>query len=115
MSKVSAQKLEDYYRAMPDSICPLLTQNNRLDLCDYLAANMKAEVRNRLGGTTEMTKLTPTYAHVRLTASTEVEYELIATSIDTLIRVTNTAIVSNIIRHSKVTLYNIRWQKRNNE
>lgn len=106
---MSAQTIETCYRAMPDSLCPLLTQNNRLDLCDYLAANMKAEVRNKLGGTTEMTKLTPTYVHVRLTSSTEVEYELLTANGDTTIRVTHTAIIADSTRHSRTKLYDLKW------
>ena len=47
--------LRDAFRQMPDSLMPMLTQNNRLDCLDFLDAGMKAEVRNRLGGTSVMT------------------------------------------------------------
>ena len=47
--------LRDAFRQMPDSVMPTLTQNNRLDCLDFLDAGMKAEVRNRLGGTSVMT------------------------------------------------------------
>lgn len=112
VGNISAQTLEVCYRSMPDSLCPLLTLNNRLDLCDYLAANMKAEVRNRLGGTTEMTKLTPTYAHLQLTSSTEVEYEFLISNGDTTIQVTHTAVITDTIRHSTIALYDTKWKRR---
>ena len=50
--------LRDVFRQMPDSLMPTLTQNNRLDFLDFLDAGMKAEVKNRLGGTSVMMTLT---------------------------------------------------------
>ena len=52
-SQMSGQRLEirDVFKQMPDSLMPYLSQNNRLDFIDFLDANMKAEVKNRLGGT----------------------------------------------------------------
>ena len=50
--------IRDAFRQMPDSLLPTLTQNNRLDFLDFYDAGMKAEVKNRLGGTSLMTALT---------------------------------------------------------
>ena len=50
--------IRDAFRQMPDSLLPTLTQNNRLDFLDFHDAGMKAEVKNRLGGTSLMTVLT---------------------------------------------------------
>ena len=50
--------IRDAFRQMPDSLLPTLTQNNRLDFLDFHDAGMKAEVKNRLGGTSLMTALT---------------------------------------------------------
>ena len=59
-SVCSAQELtlRDAFRQMPDSLMPSLTQNDRLDFLDFLDAGMRAEVKNRLGGTSVMTALT---------------------------------------------------------
>ena len=71
------QSMKDIVRTMPDSITPLLTLNNRLDLVDYLEANMKAEVKNKLGGMTELVELTDTTARFRMTESSELLLRLI--------------------------------------
>ena len=44
-----AQDMKTLFIAMPDSIAPLLTKVNREDCVDFLASNMKAEVKNRFG------------------------------------------------------------------
>jgi hypothetical protein len=49
------QNMADLFRVMPDSLMPMLTKNNRLDMIDFLGAKMKAEVINQLEGDSEMT------------------------------------------------------------
>ena len=51
-------KISDLFREMPDSLLPVLSENNRLDMIDFMASGMKAEITNRLGGSSEMTMLT---------------------------------------------------------
>ena len=45
-----AQNIREVFRAMPDSIMPYLTKNAKLDMMDFMDANMKAAVNNELGG-----------------------------------------------------------------
>lgn len=45
------------FKAMPDSLMPYLSHNNRLDMIDFMEAKMKAEVTNELEGTSMMTFL----------------------------------------------------------
>ena len=52
-----AQTVREAFKAMPDSLVPYLTMNNRLDLMDFMDAKMKATVTNMLEGQTEMTFL----------------------------------------------------------
>ncbi len=56
----------DIFRQLPDSLTPYLSQNNRLDMLDFMSANMKAEVTNLLDGKSEMTLLSPDSLSVRL-------------------------------------------------
>lgn len=42
---VQAQDMKALFVSMPDSIAPLLTKVNREDCIDFLASNMKAEVK----------------------------------------------------------------------
>ena len=71
--------LRDAFRQMPDSVMPTLTQNNRLDCLDFLDAGMKAEVRNRLGGTSVMTALTPDSLSLQVSPALRVDMLLLST------------------------------------
>lgn len=59
MSAVAQRpNVREVFKAMPDSLIPYLTTNNRLDLIDFIDANMKSEVSNQLEGLTQMLVLT---------------------------------------------------------
>lgn len=87
--------MRDVIKSMPDSIAPLLTTNNRLDMIDYLDANMKAEVRNKLNGTSELTKLTDTEAHIKMTSHSDLKLEFIDKDGERLVKVTHTYRIAN--------------------
>ena len=59
-------KISDLFREMPDSLLPVLSENNRLDMIDFMESKMKAEVTNRLGGRSEMTMLTDDSLRVKV-------------------------------------------------
>ncbi|MGX8690300.1 MAG: DUF3256 family protein [Bacteroidaceae bacterium] len=52
-----ASDLKTLFIEMPDSLLPTLTRSERMDFFDYLESNMRARVRNKLGGESEMTLL----------------------------------------------------------
>ena len=57
---VSAQSqttIRDLFRQMPDSILPYLTENNRLDMIDFIDSKMKARVQNKFDGYSELLSL----------------------------------------------------------
>lgn len=54
--------------SMPDSLLPLLTRNDRLDLLDYHKAGMEARVTNLMGGTTTLLERNDTTICLQLTA-----------------------------------------------
>ena len=54
--------------SMPDSLLPLLTRNDRLDLLDYHKAGMEARVINLMGGTTTLLERNDTTICLQLTA-----------------------------------------------
>lgn len=74
---LQAQDLKSLFIALPDSLSPLLTKVNREDFGDFLASDMKAEVRNRFGKTSEMTELTDDYLRLKLTSASAVEMKLL--------------------------------------
>ena len=69
LSRAAAQKkARTVFVQMPDSILPLLTEVNRADCIDFLDSHMRAQVTNRFGTRSEMTRLTPDYISIDMTA-----------------------------------------------
>ena len=54
----SEKMMETVFRLMPDSVIPSLSENNKLDMIDFVNSNMKAEITNLFGGKSEMLSLT---------------------------------------------------------
>ena len=54
------------FKTMPDSLLPVLSLTNRLDMIDFMEAQMKAEVTNLLEGSSEMTALTDDSLSIRM-------------------------------------------------
>ena len=76
---VLAQKtISDVYANAPDSVFPLLTKNNRLDQIDFRENNMKAEVKNRFEGRSELLVLNDKYLQLRLSEHCTVEMRLVS-------------------------------------
>ena len=68
-----AQTMREAFKAMPDSLMPYLTTNNRLDLMDFMDAKMKAAVTNLLEGQTEMTFLSDDSLSLRMSDALTIE------------------------------------------
>ena len=68
-----AQTVREAFKAMPDSLVPYLTANNRLDLMDFMDAKMKAVVTNLLEGQTEMTFLSDDSLSIRMSDALTIE------------------------------------------
>lgn len=73
------KKISDVFAAMPDSLVPYLTENNRLDMIDFSTMNMKAEVENMFGEKSEMLSLSDNYLKLQLNDFTVVEMKLMKT------------------------------------
>ena len=71
------ERISNLFRVMPDSLLPVLSENNRLDMIDFMASGMKAEVSNRLGGRSEMTMLTDDSLRVKVSDALTVTLWLI--------------------------------------
>jgi len=61
---------------MPDSLCPILSKNNRLDMIDFIDSKMKAEVSNKFEGKSEMTALTDSFADIKMSERSSVQMRL---------------------------------------
>lgn len=116
-SVCSAQEptLRDVFRQMPDSLLPTLTHNNRLDFLDFLDAGMKAEVKNRLGGTSVMTALTADSLSLQVSPALRVDMLLLplAEPIDSMNQVVvvgETFLTDSVYGETSVRYFNTNWQ-----
>ena len=107
-------ELKDLFRQMPDSLLPVLSQNNRLDFIDFYESGMKAEVENLLGGTSRMTVLTADSLLISMTACSRVDMLLFTLDEpqDSLLRVValvETFLVDSLYGESCVQFYTPDW------
>ena len=107
--------LRDVFRQMPDSLMPTLTQNNRLDFLDFIDAGMKAEVKNRLGGTSVMTALTADSLSLQVSPALRVDMLLLplAEPIDSMNQVVvvgETFLADSVYGETAVRYFSTDWK-----
>ena len=112
-------KIQDVFKQMPNSVLPTLSENNRLDMLDFMASKMKAEVTNRLGDKSEMTVLTDTTLAIRMSEALQVEMLLLkpedAAGADSqVICLIETFGRDSLSLDSQVSFFTISWEKLNN-
>lgn len=114
---VKAQELTmaTLFKEMPDSLMPYLSRNNRLDMIDFMEANMKAEVTNLLDGRSCMTAMTADSLSIRLSDVLQVEMKLLsaeeqADSNRQAIRVRNKYTINENQTTCIVKIYNVAWK-----
>ena len=117
IGQASAQdmKIRDVFCQMPDSLMPSLSQNNRLDFIDFMDSNMKAAVRNQLGGMSEMTALTADSLSVRVSDALQVDMLLMTLDepVDTIQQVVvfkETFLTDSVYGDTTVRYFTPDWQ-----
>lgn len=107
--KTVVPKAKDCFRAMPDSLLPLLTAVNRADCIDFLESKMKAEVTNRFGKKSEMTALTDNFISLQLTAQSTWQMKLLAVSDSTYVVCTVSTVMAPAA-DSHIAFYTPDWK-----
>lgn len=105
-----AQDLKTLFVAMPDSLSPLLTEVNRADFGDFLESGMKAEVKNRFGKTSEMTKLTADYLFLKSSSASTLEMKLLPLN-DSVKVICAVYTYSAPAADSKILFYDTNWKQ----
>lgn len=67
----AAQYIDTLFANVPDSLCPILTRSNRLDLLDLFNSHMRAVTPNLYGGQTTLEAKSERALRIRQTARTE--------------------------------------------
>ncbi len=89
--------MRDVFAAMPDSVLPMVTKNNRLDCIDFIENNMEARVRNKLDEYVTLEALTADYARFRTSPSQLLELKLLPFESDDSSSVANGTATSNYV------------------
>ena len=107
---MQAQDMKSLFVALPDSLSPLLTEVNRADFGDFLASNMKAQVKNRFGNTSEMLKLTDDYLYLQTTSKSSMEMKLLPLNDSVkIVCMVNTVCASAC--DSEIRFFSTQWQE----
>ena len=105
-SSFAELRIRDVYAEAPDSIFPLLTKNNRLDQIDFCENNMKAEVKNKFDGHSELLVLNEQYLKLQLSEHCLVEMKLLNDSTFCLVQTYNAPAPDIRIR-----LFDTKWNE----
>ena len=95
---------------MPDSLSPLLTAVNRADCIDFLESKMKAQVNNRFGRKSEMTKLSKDYIRVQLSPQSDWQMKVLATSDSTQV-ICTVSTAYGPVYDSSIQFFDTDWKR----
>lgn len=111
LSRAAAQKeARTVFVQMPDSILPLLTEVNRADCIDFLDSHMRAQVTNRFGTRSEMTRLTPDYISIDMTARSTWQMKILPLEADTAQVICTVSTVCGGACDSSIRFYSTQWE-----
>lgn len=105
-----ARNVREVFKAMPDSLVPYLTTNNRLDMLDFMDAKMKSVVTNLLEGETEMLALTDDSLSVRLNKSVLMDLWLEPVDTGRVVCMRKTYQVADRLQQVVDERFSLQWQ-----
>lgn len=110
--------METAFRLMPDSVIPSLSENNKLDMIDFVNSNMKAEVTNLFGGKSEMLSLTNDSLCIRVSDGLTVRLLLlrpmeVTDDDEFVICMAQTFGIDSLNLSTKIDFMTLDWQKLN--
>lgn len=110
LCSAKAADMRDLLREMPDSILPLLTKVNRLDMLDFLEEGMKAVVVNRLDGRSELVRADRDYVRMHYSKKSDVTFRLFYYR-DSVPVICMVHTVGTELRDSRVRMFDSSWNE----
>ena len=114
LAATAQTSMREAFKQAPQSLMPYLTENDRLDLIDFLDSGMKAEVTNQLGGKSELLLLTDRFLSLKLSQGLSMKMRLLDTAqpIDSVSQVICLVRTYGIdCRESTVQFYSLQWRQ----
>lgn len=108
VGETAAQGMREIFINAPDSVFPLLTRINREDCVDFVDAGMRARVTNRLGGKSELLKITPVFMELKSSDYSTMQLRLLPFKGDTIIAVARTVCAEAC--DSRISFYKKSWE-----
>ena len=105
-----AQSLKDLFLKMPQEVCPVLSEYNRLEIVDNQKNDKTMQTRNLFRTFSEMKELTDDYAHLVISKNSEKEMKLLTKNDGTRIIMVISTILCDGISDSSVAFYSTEWK-----
>ena len=105
-----AQSLKDLFLKMPQEVCPVLSEYNRLEIVDNQKNDKTMQTRNLFRTFSEMKELTDDYAHLVISKNSEKEMKLLTKNDGTRIIMVISTILCDDIPDSSVAFYSTEWK-----
>lgn len=109
MVSAQGQNMREMFTVMPDSLCPYLTHNHRLDMMDFMDAKMKAAVTNLFEGESEMTALTDDSLSLKMNPCLSIDMWLTKADTSLVVHVRKTYLIDNVPRVVVEESYDSHW------
>ena len=105
-----AQSLKDLFLKMPQEVCPVLSEYNRLEIVDNQKNDKTMQTRNLFRTFSEMKELTDDYAYLVISKNSEKEMKLLTKNDGTRIIMVISTILCDGIPDSSVAFYSTEWK-----
>lgn len=102
--------IREMFKQMPDSLLSYLTQNNKLDMIDFMDAKMKAAVDNQLGGESVMTYLSDDSLCVKMSESMTMELKMLCDEKEPIILMKRTYQIKERQKEILIGRYSSSWR-----
>lgn len=105
-----AQSLKDLFLKMPQEVCPVLSEYNRLEIVDNQKNGKTMQTRNLFRTFSKMEELTDDYAHLVISKNSEKEMKMLTKNDGTRIIMVISTIFCDDIPDSSVAFYSTDWK-----
>ena len=105
-----AQSLKDLFLKMPQEVCPVLSEYNRLEIVDNQKNGKTMQTRNLFRTFSKMEELTDDYAHLVISKNSEKEMKMLTKNDDTRIIMVISTIFCDETPDSSVAFYSTDWK-----
>lgn len=106
----NAVDIRTLFAEMPDSVLPLLSRINRLDMLDFAEGGMKSVVRNKLDGESELLRIDRTSLSIRYTDKSEIDMRLFFFK-DSVPVICVSHTVFSVLADSRIDFYDSHWNR----